>query len=381
MVRLLLVEMRRDLARRTTRLLVLAFVFATLAVIGISLITVDPASDAAIRARNDRAVEGCVYGLTDGRFGDTGDAYGSFGYGPAGEEMGYDRFGNPIVDGPTEVGEIDESDARAACEAQLQRITSGEIQEHDQWNDPEKYAGSLEGREVTVSPSSFSLDGDEPLRATDWWDAEDQGSSGLFGIVPLMLIVAFGAGASMIGAEWKAGTVGTQLVWEPRRWRVWAAKFTASVVLASVIAFVLFAYVLVVTWPLYLINGTTAGVDGEWMSGLLGGMLKYSALAGLGAGFGASLAMIGRSTAGGILVMFGYLAVAESFLRSWEITRDLQGWLLLDNLFTVFWGHSPDETVFVRGAVAAFVTLAAYLGAMALVAGILFERRDVAGAS
>ena len=47
-----------------------------------------------------------------------------------------------------------------------------------------------------------------------------------------LFIIAVGIGATAVGGDYRAGTVGTPLTWEPRRLRVAGARLLATAVVA-----------------------------------------------------------------------------------------------------------------------------------------------------
>ncbi|HEX2040290.1 MAG TPA: ABC transporter permease subunit [Acidimicrobiales bacterium] len=228
----------------------------------------------------------------------------------------------------------------------------------------------------TVCSESFG----EPLppqqfELTELWP-EDTDEGPLLA-VPIVFLAIGGllAGASTVGAEWRAGTIATLLTWEPRRTRVAAAKLLAAGLLAFLIAFVLLALFCLALLPAGL-RGSTAGTDASWLSGLVVGMLRGSALTALTAVFGAGVAMVGRNTAAAFGVAFAYLVIGENVVRAWKprLTR----WLIGENAATFLLGGAPDDAPFRRGAGPAFLTIAVYVGVVAVAAIATFRARDVA---
>ena len=71
-----------------------------------------------------------------------------------------------------------------------------------------------------------------------WWMAR---ASDSFLLTAAMFLVVGAAicGASVAGAEWKAGTITTALTWEPSRLRLHAARTASAAILAFVIGFAL----------------------------------------------------------------------------------------------------------------------------------------------
>ena len=85
---------------------------------------------------------------------------------------------------------------------------------------------------VGKSIAELQVDGNtHPAVMRDWWVAGS--GDGVLAIASFMLVLGglFG-GASVAGAEWRAGTVTTLLTWEPRRVRVHLSRTAACAILA-----------------------------------------------------------------------------------------------------------------------------------------------------
>jgi hypothetical protein len=221
--------------------------------------------------------------------------------------------------------------------------------------------------------------GDDPRpNVLDLWDPQRPSEGILLTIQSLLLIGGLGAAASMIGAEWKAGTVTTQLTWSPSRIPVFVAKAAAAGVLAAAIAYLLQMWFALLTYGLIAgKGGVLDAVDAGWLASLAGAMGRVSLLVAMGALIGASLAMIFRNTAGAILVVFGYMAVVESLLRVWQ--PDWDRWFIGENMSILLSGQALDGRTWERGPLHAGLLLACYIGALAVAAALSFQRRDIAG--
>lgn len=219
--------------------------------------------------------------------------------------------------------------------------------------------------------------GDDPRYLTALWPRHSPGDALLLTPAIFLTLFAFVAGASMIGAEWKAGTFTNLLTWEPRRTRVMAAKLGAAGLLAGAISAALLAVFSAAFLPTVLAKGTTAGADAAWLGGLTAGVLRIAGIAGLAAVAGAAVAAIGRNTAGAIGAVFGYIALIEPLVRG--LRPRLQPWLVVENAVVWLTGGRAAELPIDRTAAEAGLTLAAYAVALSLVAWFLFIRRDVAG--
>lgn len=210
------------------------------------------------------------------------------------------------------------------------------------------------------------------------WPEDDPGRGYLVTPAVFLAITAFIAGASMIGAEWKAGTFTNLLTWEPRRARVLGAKFGAAGFLAAVIAAALLVFFLAAFLPTVLVKGSTDDLDGESVRWLASGIGRMAGIAGMAAVFGAAIAMVGRNTSAAIGVAFAYFMVFENLIRG--LRPQWQRWLITEN--TALWLMDGRLDIgFDRDPTLAGVTLLGYAAGAVLVAWALFARRDVAGAS
>jgi ABC-2 type transport system permease protein len=218
-------------------------------------------------------------------------------------------------------------------------------------------------------------------------DLGDQlGGSGL----ALALILAGAAivvGTTFAGADWHSGSLSTQLLFQPRRLRVWVAKAAAVVLGAAVSA-------AVVTAAYWLTLGGVAQARGlDIGAGLVSDIamqgarsVLLSAAAGLGA-FAFTMAL--RSTMATLALLFAYTVAGEALWASlsftkasqWSLAANVQAWVL-DGL------RVYDESICRRGDSSCDPTYvltaahgAAYLGVLLLVAVglslLLFPRRDV----
>jgi hypothetical protein len=140
-------------------------------------------------------------------------------------------------------------------------------------------------------------------------------------------------GASLVGAEWHAGTMATLLTWEPRRVRVLLAKLAAAGTLAFTLAILLQLLLGAALLPAGLWRGTTDGIDTSWMRSLSGIGLRAAAVSVVGALIGCSIAAISRNTAAALGIAFGYFAIAENTIRG--LRPRWTPWLLGDNLAVV----------------------------------------------
>jgi ABC-type transport system involved in multi-copper enzyme maturation permease subunit len=216
------------------------------------------------------------------------------------------------------------------------------------------------------------------------WERDRPSPNGFFDLLeglimlPALLVILGGivAGASMVGAEWQAGSFVTLLAWEPRRSRLLVARMIVSALLGFVISVALLALFTVALLPTAAVKGAPVGPGGDWWVTYAGVVLRLGGLTGLAAATGAALAMIGKRTALAVFAVFGYLIAGELIIRNfWEASRP---WMLLRNVSLVLGGEDlvPDGGSVLSG----LVVVGAYSAVMMVAALALFGRRDFASA-
>ena len=131
---------------------------------------------------------------------------------------------------------------------------------------------------------------------------------GLLAASTLVLLLLLLAGTTFVGHDWNTGSMSNQLLFEPRRGRVWATKATALVLVAGLLG----TAVLAAYWSGLL--GLAASRDLTVPDGVVGDgfeqVLRTGALGAAGAVGGYALTMLFRSTVATVGVLFA-LAVAS----------------------------------------------------------------------
>ena len=184
-------------------------------------------------------------------------------------------------------------------------------------------------------------------------------------------------GASVAGAEWRAGTVGTVLTWEPRRTRLLTARMGAAAILAAAIATLLQLLSLVLLLPAVLVNGTTAGADSGWWLALAAALVRASTLTALAALLALSIANIGRNTTAALAAIAGWLLVGEGLVRG--LKPQWARHLLAENLGTVLTWAPLEGDLATHSPGRALATLLAYTAIPVIAAITIFRRRDLVG--
>ncbi len=232
---------------------------------------------------------------------------------------------------------------------------------------------------VGKSLAELHVDGQHhPAVMRDWWVAGT--GDGALTIASFFLVLGglFG-GASVAGAEWRAGTVTTVLTWEPRRVRMHLSRTAACAVLAFLISFALQIMFLAALLPATLWNGSTAQLDAPWWVALVAAILRTSLLTATAAVLGVALSTLGRNTAFALVIAFGWIALVEGLIRGFKpgLARFLWG----ENMTIILSWAQLDNVSFRRGPAVALITVTLYAAAIAIVATWVFQRRDVASTS
>jgi ABC-2 type transport system permease protein len=235
-------------------------------------------------------------------------------------------------------------------------------------------------RELAPTPESYL--GREALSL-----AGERGEGGIAVIVVITVLMII-VGATFAGADWSSGSMSNQVIFEPRRTRVWVAK-AAAVTLASVAA----AAVLLVAFWLSLFavahsrDLTTSGAVAHQIWWMVGRGVALAALAALG---GYALTMLLRSTVATLALLFAYAAVGEAVLalspvdRSglWSLSNNVFAWIqdgvrVFDDSIVC----SPGRAVCSQHYTISLLHGAAYLGMLLVVtlavSALAFRRRDI----
>ncbi len=202
-------------------------------------------------------------------------------------------------------------------------------------------------------------------------------------------VIAVLIGATMIGAEWSAGSVGTQLLFEPRRSRVWTAKALAIAAATAVMALLLFLLVWTGILLAYQFWNETPLPDGFTRDLAETGLrvVAFTAVAGLA---GYAITMATRHTVVILGMMLAYSVVGEGLLR--EFFRQIEPWLVSNNTFAWIQGRHviriypegacssveecrPTKTVISLADAGLYFGVVA--GAVLLISLFVFNRRDV----
>jgi ABC-2 type transport system permease protein len=203
-------------------------------------------------------------------------------------------------------------------------------------------------------------------------------------LVALMVI----AGCTFAGSDWASGSVTNQLLFEPRRLRVWLAKAAAVTIGAGAVALV----VLSGFWLALGLVARARGIDvpADDVSHVAWQVVRATALS-MGAGLGAyALTMVFRHTVTTLALLFVYSIGGEIAVNllpvdgtgRWAVGNNTIGWLATRyRYFDPSIGCTPGDSGCNPSQLMTHAESAAFLGALlvvALVVSVLwFRSRDV----
>jgi len=213
-------------------------------------------------------------------------------------------------------------------------------------------------------------------------------ASTLAGVGVLVALGAAMLGATLVGADWRSGVIESQLVRQPNRQRLFAAKFGA-IALTTGLSSAVFAGLLAAAMvPAALWRGSTAntGVD-FWlevasMAGRIG--LASAVLAVIGG----AIAMTARNTAAGVGVgLFAFIAggIVGAMEGSWTpfvaVPKNLGAWIAKGDVSWTFIQESNGSSnwyeVMGYSWLGAGLLLITVMTVMTFIGASTFVRRDV----
>lgn len=193
-----------------------------------------------------------------------------------------------------------------------------------------------------------------------------------------MVFVAFVIGASFVGAEFGAGSLSTQLLFEPRRVRVVAIKAIAVGIGLAVLATALLLYIGLLQWAGSSLRGVVSGLDGSWFAARVGDMGRVASSVALAGVAAYAITVVARRTVAAVagLLIVGWASAIIGQFHNWR-------WVAKYNPATAFIAMVVDvsrrrndggDVLAVRGAT---ISACAWAVGLTVVAAIIFSRREV----
>ena len=228
-------------------------------------------------------------------------------------------------------------------------------------------------------PVELARSSDHPAHMVTWWATGATGGDSLLLTAAIFLVIGAAiCGASVAGAEWRAGTVTTMLTWEPSRLRLHAARTASAGILAFVIGFALQVAFLTSALPAALLNGSTEGTDTAWWIALAAAVTRISLVTTLVAVLAVSVATIGRNTSAALVAMAAWALVIERSVVA--LRPGLARFMIGENVATVVPWNPLSDVESARPPAIALASLVAYLAVIVAIATAFFARRDIAAA-
>lgn len=214
-------------------------------------------------------------------------------------------------------------------------------------------------------------------------------AEGILDIIAFLIpVMAFVIGASSIGADLKTGMVEQILTWEPRRLRFLAARCVAGFVGVAVAAVAVSIVLVAALFVLAALTGTTGGTTGEFWGNVAVAVARTGVAGGLFAVFGIGISLLVNSSVGAIVGFVIYFFIVENFLLSAFLPK-VAAYLPITNTSAFAAGRDVEriegsafdidvELVVSHSYLTAGLILAAWTALAVVLAGVAFQRRDVA---
>jgi ABC-2 type transport system permease protein len=159
-------------------------------------------------------------------------------------------------------------------------------------------------------------------------DAKDHGT----GVATVLLGLALLIGATFAGADWSSGSMSNQLLFEPRRARVWLAKAAAVLIGTASVAALGLATFWALTWG--LIENRDIAVSSDQWRDIAEAVSRAVLMAAACALVGFVVTMFLRSTVGTLGVMLA-VSIGGSLLISALPIEGNGRWILPNNVFGI----------------------------------------------
>ncbi len=196
-----------------------------------------------------------------------------------------------------------------------------------------------------------------------------------------LLFVAFALGASFVGAEFHVGSLTTQLLFEPRRWRVHLAKAVSVALGAAAFAFAVLALVALAMYIGSELSGVVQGLDGAFVAHRTAQALRVAATVGIGATLAYSVTLVAKRSSAGMIAFFLQFVLLNLINPVKKPFGPVSHYMPLRGLLAIVVKHTPGQESVQEHAIhtlAGGVTLTAVWVVLIVGgAGILFARAEV----
>jgi ABC-2 type transport system permease protein len=185
-------------------------------------------------------------------------------------------------------------------------------------------------------------------------------------------------GSTFLAAEFGASGFGTQLLFEPRRWLLYAAKVGAVAIGCALVAVLLVAWTGLGQFVASALRGSTEGVDGAWLVDRAGNTLRAAAACALAGVCALAVGALARRTVVAVVIFFG-LVIATGFLINTSWGRPLGRNSPMNGVFAVGSGDfsNADTWAGLASLGGALAIAAAWAGGLSLLAGWWLSRSEI----
>lgn len=216
------------------------------------------------------------------------------------------------------------------------------------------------------------------VRVDNRIDLVDSLADGINGSGTALMFCAVVIGASFLGAEIGAASLSTQLLYEPRRTRVWVAKALAVGLGSALFTLAVLSLLVLELWGGAAWRGVIEGADSDWAIARLGDTLRSCGAVALAGMLAFGVTGVARRTVGAVAGFLAFGMILEPLLFS--VFNAFDGRLPVSALFafasdTVEAGEggSYGLTSLLRAGTVGAVWTAIFLFA----GGVLFAKREV----
>jgi hypothetical protein len=199
------------------------------------------------------------------------------------------------------------------------------------------------------------------------------------GVGVAMVLVAFVVGASFVGAEFGAGSLSTQLIFEPRRTRVIAVKAIAVGIGLALTAIALLLYLGLLMFAGSELRGIVQGLDSTWFTARAGDLARVAGAVALAGIVAYAITVVARRTVAAVAgLLIGQ--VASGLIGSlkdwhWVAKYNPATALIIMALDPVRRAGDPEASVLhLRGAI---VVSCIWAVGLVIVGAVVFNRREV----
>jgi hypothetical protein len=185
-------------------------------------------------------------------------------------------------------------------------------------------------------------------------------------------------GSTFLAAEFGAAGLSTQLLFEPRRVRLYAAKALAVFLGAALGAALIIVWCGLLQYVASALRGSTAGIDAGWLGDRAGDVFRASAACGMAAVCATAVASIARRTVVAVGFFFG-LSIGTGFLGGTSWGKPLARVSPMNTLFGMGFGDLSDPEGFfgLRTLTGAVVISLVWIVGLSIVAAWWFQRREI----